>query len=138
VDYKPTIVPAVVGETIDELHDRVAYALHKIIERSDQEGVKVILICTHAASLIAIGRALTGVMPAEVEAEDFHPFTCGLSTFTRKSHAVGSIDPVLEWEGVEAAIPVVKWRDGAGVGGGWDCVVSGDCSFLPGGEERGW
>jgi transcription factor C subunit 7 len=25
-----------------------------------------------------------------------------------------------------------------GVGGGWECTVNGDCSFLSGGEERGW
>lgn len=137
-EYQPTIVPSVVGESIAELHDRVAYALHKIIEQSDREGVKAIILCTHAASLIAIGRALTGVMPTEVDSEDFHPFTCGLSTFVRKTKSVENVAQIKKWEGGDADIPDVKWRGGAGVAGGWDCIVSGDCSFLSGGEERGW
>ena len=84
-DYEPEIRPSVNGETIEELHDRTAYALHKIIEKSDKEGVKAILICTHAATLIACGRALTGRMPEDTAEEDFRPFTCGVSTFVRKN-----------------------------------------------------
>lgn len=125
------------GESIDELHDRVAYALHKIVEDCDREGVEAILICTHAASLIAIGRALTGRMPENIEEEDFRPFTCGLSTFVRRGGGEG-VSPVKEWSGVENEIPEVQWRGGKGVQGGWTCTVSGDCSFLKGGEERGW
>jgi len=30
------------------------------------------------------------------------------------------------------------WAGGRGVRGGWDCEVNCDCSFLSGGEERGW
>jgi len=54
--YDPIVRPSTDGESIDELHDRVAYALHRIIEFSDKEGVKAIAICTHGATLIAIGR----------------------------------------------------------------------------------
>jgi len=43
-----------------------------------------------------------------------------------------------EGEGREKDIPRVEGRGGRGVGGGWDLTVSGDCSFLSGGEERGW
>jgi len=41
-------------------------------------------------------------------------------------------------DGSAGQMPTLDWRDGRGVQGGWDCVVSGDCSFLSGGEERGW
>lgn len=107
------------------------------MEDCDAEGVEAILICTHAASLIAIGRALTGRMPEDIEEEDFRPFTCGLSTFVRRGET-GTREEVEAWSGVESEIPVVQWRGGKGVQGGWDCTVSGDCSFLKGGEERGW
>lgn len=124
------------GERIEELHDRAAYALHKIIERSDAEGVKAICVCTHAATLIAIGRVLTGRMPTDVGEEDFRPFTCGVSTFVRRGK--GERGWVEEWKGPETEIPKVGWREGNGVGGGWECTINGDCSFLSGGEERGW
>lgn len=135
--YKPHIKPSVNGERIEELHDRTAYALHRIIEQSDREGVKAIVLCTHAATLIAVGRALTGRMPEDIAEEDFRPFTCGVSTFVRREKV--SVDEGVEqWDGPETKIPEVEWRGGNGVGGGWDMTVSGDCSFLSGGEERGW
>lgn len=31
-----------------------------------------------------------------------------------------------------------SWKRGVGVRGGWTCEVNSDCSFLSGGEERGW
>lgn len=135
-DYTPTIVPSVNGETIDDLHNRTAYALYRIIEQCDKDGVETILICTHAASLYAIGRALVGRMPQKIEEEDFRPFTCGLSTFIRRKVPTVKSD-IQQWAGPETGIPEVKWRDGLGVQGGWDCTVNGDCRFLSGGEERG-
>lgn len=128
-------MPSVNGESIADLHDRIAYALHKIIEMSDAEGVKAIIICSHAASILAIGRALTGRMPDDIEEQDFRPFTCGLSKFTRKSDEAHT--GVEQWkEGAD--IPRLEWKGGRGVGGGWKCELNGDCSFLSGGEERGW
>jgi transcription factor C subunit 7 len=136
-EYEPVIKPSANGEKIEELHDRSAYALHKIIERSDKEGVKAICICTHAATLIAIGRVLTGRMPENIAEEDFRPFTCGVTTFVRRSRT--NIDvAVNEWAGPGARIPAIPWRDGNGVGGGWDVKNNADCTFLSGGEERGW
>jgi len=137
--YDAHIKPSVNGETIEQLHDRTAYALHRIIEQSDREGVKTIVICTHAATLIATGRVLTGRMPEDVEEEDFRPFTCGVSTFIRKQQGDGAnVEEVEKWKGPETEIPRVEWRGGRGVGGGWECKANGDCSFLSGGEERGW
>lgn len=99
--------------------------------------MKAICLCTHAATLIAIGRVLTGRMPDDVGEEDFRPFTCGVSTFVRRKGEEKEVD-VGRWAGPEKEIPRVDWRKGKGVGGGWQCTVGGDCSFLSGGEERGW
>jgi transcription factor C subunit 7 len=135
--YKPVIIPSTKGETIDDLHNRTAYALHRVIEQCDREDIKAIIICSHAATIYAIGRALTGRMPEDVTEEDFNTFTCGLSKFVRRGVESDTV-PVGSWQGVGAPIPKVDWRDGKGVGGGWTCEMNGDCSFLSGGEERGW
>jgi transcription factor C subunit 7 len=137
VDYQPTIVPSVNGESVDDLHDRTAYSLHRIIEKSDKEGVKAIIICSHAATILAIGRALTGKMPEDITEQDFNPFTCGLSKFVRKRKDA-KVEEVPLWEAPAGKIPRVDWREGKGVYGGWNCELNGDCSFLSGGEERGW
>ncbi|PTU22888.1 hypothetical protein P175DRAFT_0521980, partial [Aspergillus ochraceoroseus IBT 24754] len=79
------------GETIAQLHDRAAATLALVIRDVDAEIArleeesppatsKAILICSHAAPLIAMGRVLTGDMPAESSEEDFRVFTAGLST----------------------------------------------------------
>ncbi|KAI9816655.1 MAG: hypothetical protein M1832_005041 [Thelocarpon impressellum] len=117
------------GESIDGLHDRVAAALSAIVASLDAEpgAPRAVLLCTHAATLIAAGRALTGTMPSRVEEADFRPFTAGLSVFVRKP-----LTPAPEDGGEKG-----QWR-GKGVKGGWTCVRNGDCSFLAGGEERGW
>ena len=82
--YVPVARPTRMGESLAELHDRVASTMHGIISQCDTEGVKAILVCTHAAVVIALGRVLTGDMPDSVEVEDFRAFTCGLSVYVRK------------------------------------------------------
>lgn len=47
------------GETMAGIHDRVQEALDKIIKNADDEGLETIILCTHAATNIALGRALT-------------------------------------------------------------------------------
>lgn len=136
--YGSVIVPDVKGESIEELHDRVAYALYRIVERCDREGVRAIAICSHAATIIAIGRVLTGRMPVDVGEEDFKVFCCGLSKFVRRNGVEEKREEVEVWRGMGEPIPMIEWRGGKGVGGGWVCEVNGDCSFLSGGEERGW
>ncbi|KAL4913495.1 histidine phosphatase superfamily [Aspergillus aurantiobrunneus] len=146
------------GESIPQLHNRLATALAGIIREVDAEVAeieaslpaeqrtsKAILICSHAAPLIAIGRVLTGNMPEDSSEEDFYVYTAGLSTFRRRS-GEGSVASEggagLLAEGTRITDPgitvVPEWEGGKGVGGGWDCVVNGDCSFLSGGAERGW
>lgn len=78
------IVPRRHGESMAQLHGRVAATLIHIIRQCDAEGVRAIVLCTHAASIIAMGRVLTGQLPEDVAARDFDTFTCGLSTFRRR------------------------------------------------------
>lgn len=135
------LVPDKKGEGIPQLHDRVAYVLDALIRRADKDPKqpKAILICTHAAAIIAMGRALTGRMPNEVGEEDFKCFTCGVSEFRRREGAIIEPGQVQKWDSARPSeVPDVGWRDGSGVAGGWDCLRNSDCSFLDGGEERGW
>lgn len=154
--YTPLLHPSSRGETIAQLHNRVATALDGIIADVDAEITslekdthpkrrtsKAILICSHAAPLIAMGRVLTGNMPDDSSVEDFFVFTAGLSTFrrrgTRQSRDENG-DKSLLADGTKfiRAQGVPRWEGGRGVGGGWDCVSNGECSFLSGGAERGW
>ncbi|KAE8149432.1 histidine phosphatase superfamily [Aspergillus avenaceus] len=160
--YNPHLIPSTRGELIAELHDRVATALAGIIadvdaeitelEKTQPATSKAILICAHAAPLIAMGRVLTGVMPEDSGVEDFHVFTAGLSTFVRRNSASSipssssssSSSGPGEGRGLASGTKIVRngtvvpeWQ-GGGVGGGWDCAVNGDCSFLSCGAERGW
>jgi transcription factor C subunit 7 len=158
--HKAHVIPSTRGETIPQLHNRVATALAGFISDVDaqvqaeeaqtgKESSKAILICSHAAPLIAMGRALTGNVPEDVNTEDFHVYTAGLSTFVRRRQQSESVsaggtggERSLLAAGTrlvpENEVQVPDWKNGKGVGGGWDCVSNGDCSFLSGGEERGW
>jgi transcription factor C subunit 7 len=112
-EYPNVIIPHANGEMILELHDRVANALNHIISSldADPSGPKTLLICTHAATMICIGRVLTGKMPDDPDEDDFQCFTASLSTFKRKAE---------------------------GVLGVWDCTGNAETGFLSGGAERGW
>jgi transcription factor C subunit 7 len=139
-------MPSSSGETLDGVHDRTAYALDRIIAAIDKDPRQPtsLLICTHAATMIAAGRALTGLMPDNHEDADFKAFTCSVSRFERRpGHEASSASPSSLYPANAASTKTsgdfdIEWRGGRGVGGGWDCVVNGDCSFLSGGEERGW
>lgn len=203
--YRPIARPTRMGESISELHDRVATTMEGIVAQCDREGTRAILICSHAATVIALGRVLTGVMPVDIEEEDFRAFTCGLSVYRRR----GTTAPATDYSSgrggsqvaraTNASLPGQRqlvgsddrggsnpgnndtttisttqallvnndgrspsdartshadpiradgdrphgkvkkdWRGGVGVAGGWLCLVNSECSFLKGGEERGW
>ena len=140
-DYAVENIPSVNGESIDMLHDRIAYTMHRVISNLDKDPAqpRALLLCTHAASMIAIGRVLTGYMPEDINEEDFRCGTCSLSTFKRRKVATKTEVAVDKWDPkAPSKVPAVGWKDGSGVNGGWDCEVNGDCSFLSGGEERTW
>lgn len=66
---------------------------------------------------------------------DVQTGTCSLSTYRRRTPPTLAA-PITLPSDVDP-IPDTNWR-GSGVGGGWDCIINGDCSFLSGGEERNW
>ncbi|MCJ1335766.1 hypothetical protein MMC09_001040 [Bachmanniomyces sp. S44760] len=148
---RTTITPPPNGETLDMLHERCAVAMQAIIQNEDQKSKadKAIVISTHAATMIAIARVLTGEMPKDVNEEDFKTFTCGISTFVRRREGdnlhrrairAPAAEEEKEEEGVDGKAPsnISEWKNGKGVAGGWNCTVNSDCSHLPNGEERGW
>ncbi|KAK7989714.1 hypothetical protein PG989_010029 [Apiospora arundinis] len=140
--YSSRVIPPRHGESIAQLHDRVAAAIEAIIEQSDKEGAKAIVLNTHAAVMIALGRVLTGRMPPSVDEEDFKAFTCGLSVYRRRrprtSTGVPHAPSGAFSNSTQSTNRNATWADGSGVSGGWDCEADSDCSFLRGGEERGW
>lgn len=136
------MTPTTRGETIEDLHNRVAYVLHRIIEVCDKDpnGPRAILICTHAAVMIALGRVLTGRMPDNVSEEDFACYTASLSKYRRKSTTLSTTAPTVDkWSADKPSeLPILSWKNGTGVGGGWTCEKNSDASYLSGGAERGW
>lgn len=166
-NYTSLVTPPRNGESLSQLHDRVAQAIDVIISRCDEEGSRAVVVCSHAAVVIALGRVLTGRMPPSVDEEDFGAHTCGLSIYRRrrggveeeetttKEQPTSSIESRRDTdEGISGTpvaseadyrlsdsrggIPKVPWRDGLGVRGGWTCEANSECSFLRGGPERGW
>ncbi|KAJ4301588.1 hypothetical protein N0V90_003681 [Kalmusia sp. IMI 367209] len=116
-DYVSVHIPTATGEWLKELHERVNRALTGIVTDldNDPEQPKTVLICTHAATMIAAGRALTGKVPADLNEDDFQCYTASLSKYERSS-----IEPE------------------KGVAGNWDCVINSETSYLSCGAERGW
>ncbi|KAF1966197.1 phosphoglycerate mutase family protein [Bimuria novae-zelandiae CBS 107.79] len=116
-DYVSVHIPTANGEWLKELHERVTKALAKIITDldNDPEQPKTVLICTHAATMIAAGRALTGKMPVDLNEDDFQCYTASLSKYVRRSG-----EPT------------------QGVVGNWGCAINSETSYLSGGAERGW
>ncbi|KAM3426491.1 hypothetical protein MY4824_009943 [Beauveria thailandica] len=119
-EYVSPVRPRERGETYAQLVARVRAAMSALIRRCDKEGRRSVVVCSHAAVIIVLGRVLTGQYPDEMDHEDFKAFTCGLSVYARgggdKESSDGEPDTV----------------------GNWICEKNSDCSFLSGGEERGW
>lgn len=164
-NYVSSPAPHARGESIPQLYDRVASCIQAIIERCDQEGKKSVLLCTHAAVVIALGRILTAKVPEDVSVEDFGAFTCGLSVYRRqefnkdvptninRAKAIGGLQECKNSPNVMQAVvdprsPALDYRGPASpefgqscsfsISSHWTCEVNSDCSFLRGGEERGW
>lgn len=64
--------------------------------------------------------------------------TCSLGIYRRRHSSYPPTIPALPPPSESNPIPDTNWRNGNGVGGGWDIIVNGDCSFLANGEERNW
>lgn len=85
--YQSLVYPEKKGESLVELYQRVSTALRLVIAQCDSEGIGSIVICSHAAAIIAFGRVLTGRIPENPEEDDFRAFTCGLSVYHRTGDA---------------------------------------------------
>jgi transcription factor C subunit 7 len=133
--YESKLMPADHGEKIHDLHERVAKALAILIQDVDDEFTAAgrgqepvtLLLCSHAATLVASARALTGQIPDDYNTGEFKCFTCGLSKFVRRA---APSEGDLPRDG--------DWRNSGGIAGGWDCALNSDCTHLAHGEENGW
>lgn len=137
--YQSIIEPAEHGEAIDTMHNRFAYCIHEMISELDKDpnGPETVLLGTHAAGVLCLGRVLTGHMPTSCEEMEFGTGWAGLSRFERRANELES--GVGQWSrGKPDVVPEIDWRNGRGVAGGWNCVVNGDCSFLTNGAESPW
>ena len=153
--YSSLIVPDEHGERIETLHLRIKHALAAIVQDVNQEFSSqgkgdeevTILICGHAAQIIASGRALTGWKAAEREEqeggfdeEDFLCFTCGISRFERRlkvGAGRGEAEPS-ERSKLSADVEAEAEGETNENPGIWTCTQNSDCSHLSTGEERGW
>ncbi|KAH0525149.1 hypothetical protein TsFJ059_007553 [Trichoderma semiorbis] len=120
------------GETLAQLQARLTATMQSIIDRCDAEDRRAVVLCTHAAVVIMLGRILTGDFPETVDTDDFHAFTCGLSVYRRK------LDDRDQGRRGKGELPDKEPNPSAVAVGGWSCEANSDCSFLAGGEERGW
>ncbi|KAM7210737.1 Histidine phosphatase superfamily [Rhypophila decipiens] len=113
--YETIEVPNPDGEGIADLYARSERVLSALISRLEEDPRKprTVLICTHAATFVALCRVLAGQRPEDPTITDFVPYTTCLTVFERNKSA-GS--------------PV----------GSWVCTQNGDCSFLSAGRQRGW
>ena len=169
--YVSSPAPLRHGESIPQLYERVASCIQAIITQCDQEGKRAVLVCTHAAVVIALGRILTGKVPEDPTVEDFGAFTCGLGIYrrqgVRENGAAKGNGPeercVENGKEIQAggswsvsrphprARPAAESREPStqsfddplqtrdfSISSHWTCEANSDCSFLSGGEERGW
>ena len=126
-ECQASAIPNSYGETIPELYTRCSIALEKLIADCDAAGIEVAAICSHAASIIAMCRVLTGELPEKEDIRDFKTWTAGVTALKRRKTGKGAQD--LDGE---------PWKRRLCICGGWECVENSNTSHLSGGEERGW
>lgn len=101
------------GETREELHLRAQTFLRLLILYLDShpERPRTVLLMTHAATNIALGRALMGEVPDGTSTKEVRTGCCSLGKYVREAEAR------------------------SGELGVWKQELNGDCSFLKKGEE---
>jgi transcription factor C subunit 7 len=109
LSWTPMLYPDANGESISQLHARARRVLDLIAQRCEELGVKRVLICSHAATIIAMGRVLLNDDTDGKRTKFIGAGTASLSKYVR-SNAEGK----------------------------WTQQLNGDASFLPGGVEREW
>ncbi|KAI1426235.1 histidine phosphatase superfamily [Xylaria sp. FL1777] len=137
-DYISSPAPPRRGESIPQLYERVASCMDAIIAQCDKEGKKSVLISTHAAVVVALGRVLTARIPEDATVEDFKAFTCGLSKYRRQGVDQDYNIALNSWGPSRPESKNPYQRPSFGLSSHWACEVNSNCSFLHNGEERGW
>lgn len=66
-DYTSTLYPSRRGESLQEIHDRLDLFAKTFVRRMDAEGVRSVVIFAHAATVIALGRAVSHHVQREVD-----------------------------------------------------------------------
>lgn len=108
--WTPLLYPDPRGESIPGVHARAQAVMQRIDARCQEWGVERLLIVSHAATIIALGRMLqTQGSYEDVRDRDIRAGTASVSKYVRSS-------------------PHEVWRQ----------VYNGNTSFLPHGEERAW
>lgn len=108
--YKPITPVSKDGETVEELHQRAIECVTNLInELKNEPEIKTILLVTHAATKIALGRALLGDPNAEIRTG-----TCSVDKY------------------------VLSSDDKSGAPGDWTQQLNGYADFLTKGEEMHW
>ncbi|KAI0704853.1 histidine phosphatase superfamily [Cytidiella melzeri] len=105
--------PSRKGEDVDQCHDRVGGLLEALVpevETRFNDKHRRILLVSHAATIIAVNRALIGDRSAPMRIG-----CCSLTEFKRKAAGTG-----------------------AGIVDGWDLVKLADGSFMKEGATRDW
>lgn len=130
-EWSPLVYPLRTGESIQQLHSRARRVLGLIEERCQELGISRVLLVSHAATIIAMGRVL--LEPADEETTNWDTGdgieigagTASLSLYIRGADA-------RSLHGVD-----VK-TDSAMMRRPWYQITNGSCEHLTHGVEREW
>lgn len=125
--WSPLAHPFRRGENIQEIHARSRRALGLIIERCEELGVQRVLLVSHAATVIAMGRALM-----EREGEETTNWESGEGI--RIGAGTASLSLYVRGEQARK----LHGLEGPGEEGVWHQVLNGSADHLPQGVEREW
>ena len=111
-EHSTVLVPSNKGESTEQVHTRAGQAIEALVHALEErrEDLERIVCFTHAATNIAIARALIGEREADVRSG-----TCSVGKYT-----------------------TARREKGAGLLGKCTQKMNGDCSMLSKGEERHW
>lgn len=126
--WSPLVYPHRRGESIQDLHTRARRVLERIVQRCEQRGVRRVLLVSHAATVIAMGRAMV-----EAEAEQTTDWSSGRGLEV----GAGTASLSLYVRG-EAAEKRGLATEAAKSPTGWVQALNGSAEHLPDGVEREW
>ncbi|KAM0749120.1 phosphoglycerate mutase-like protein [Meredithblackwellia eburnea MCA 4105] len=73
------LYPSQKGETIAQIHERAANVIQLLLDKWDKDGVETVILFTHAATNIALGRSLTGNNELDIRSA-----TCSVGKYERR------------------------------------------------------